>query len=175
MQAPSPTPAAHGMQPVQARQAAQSRHLELAAAVGLGQPLALAALQGLLIHCEFDGVGSCSRAQVVQACRGTESMLLPSVRTVSIRSNAPTAGQAPLKPAEAEAKVKGSKRTSLQALAPGVEMQRGELAKVGVAHVHVERLALVNVRAAVCGNVKEGGCHGWMLRLSACSARMRAG
>lgn len=40
--------------------------------------------------------------------------------------------------------------TCLEALLPGVEVQRGQLAKVGVAHVHVEGLALINVGAAVC-------------------------
>lgn len=53
--------------------------------------------------------------------------------------------------------------TRLQALLPGVEVQRGELAKVGVAHVHVERLALVDVRTAVC---RRAGQHsgGWLGR-----------
>ena len=43
----------------------------------------------------------------------------------------------------------------LEALLPRVEVQRGQLAEVGVGHEHVERLALVDVGAAVGGHVDE--------------------
>eukprot|EP00955_Chlamydomonas_euryale_P118133 366520-Chlamydomonas_euryale.AAC.9 len=43
----------------------------------------------------------------------------------------------------------------LEALLPRVEVQRRELSKVGVGHEHVERLALVDVSAAVGRHVNE--------------------
>mmetsp|Transcript_1161 Transcript_1161/g.4600 ORF Transcript_1161/g.4600 Transcript_1161/m.4600 type:complete len:635 (-) Transcript_1161:687-2591(-) len=43
----------------------------------------------------------------------------------------------------------------LEALLPGVEVQRGELTRVGIGHVHVERLRLVDERAAVGGHVHQ--------------------
>lgn len=46
-------------------------------------------------------------------------------------------------------------RTGLEALLPRVEVQRRELAEVGVAHVHIERLALVDVGAAVRRHVNQ--------------------
>ena len=39
---------------------------------------------------------------------------------------------------------------------PCIEVQRGELAEVGVRHVHIERLRLVDERPAVGGHVHQG-------------------
>ena len=36
---------------------------------------------------------------------------------------------------------------------PTIEVQGGELAKVGVRHVHIEGLRLIDVGASVCGHV----------------------
>ena len=135
----------------------------------------------LLVHRELDGIGGCARPQIVHprlqsflqgltgakvqqkscaviACNLTETSIVGGTamhqsNTLQTAADASAQQVVPLAVRHQETKAAGSGGSG--AHLPGIEVQRGQLAKVDVGHVHVEGLRLVDEGAPVCRHVHQ--------------------